>query len=192
MFIINKLKLDTKKIITIIIAYLVYVNFFKGYLAFLPTLPVYPNNEKEVELVKEEIKKRRQEDIDFFYMTNKTVAAAFLPHVDESKKELDKIILDMKTKFIVRINKYLINRARPSQVCSSIIPLDTSTAETPSYPAGHAFQAYVLYKKLSNKYPEKEGLLKDIAMRCDDCRIKCGLHYPSDGEYSRRLVEMFY
>ena len=155
---------------------MVYVNFFKGYLSFLPTLPVYPNNEKEVELVKEEIKKRRQEDIDFFYMTNKTVAAAFLPHVNESKKELDKIILDMKTKFIVRINKYLINRARPSQVCISITPLDTSTAETPSYPAGHAFQAYVLYKKLSNKYPEKEGLLKDIAMRCDDCRIKGGLH----------------
>ena len=187
-----KLKLDIKKVIILIIAYLVYINFFKGYYSILPTIPVYPNNKKEVELVKEHIKRRNQDDIDFFHLTNKSVANAFLPHVNESKKELKDIILSMKVNVIVLGNKNIINRARPEQVCSCIKPIDTSTAQTPAYPAGHAFQGYVLYKKLSKKYPEKKELLKKIALRCDDCRIKAGLHYPSDGEYSRKLVDLFY
>ena len=77
------------------------------------------------------------------------MANAFLPHLNESKKELNDIILSMKVNVIVLGNKNLINRARPEQVCSCIKPIDTSTAQTPAYPAGHAFQGYVLYKKLS-------------------------------------------
>ena len=186
------LKLNIKKVIILIIAYLVYVNFFKGYYSMIPTIPVYPNNKKEVELVKEHIKRRNQDDIDFFHLTNKSVTKAFLPHVNETKNELNEIVLSMKVKLIVYANKYLINRARPEQVCSCIKPIDGSTAEHPAYPAGHAFQGYLLYKKLSKKYPEKEEILKKLALRCDDCRIKAGLHYPSDGEYSRKLVDIFY
>ena len=27
-------------------------------------------------------------------------------------------------------------------------------------------------------------------MKCDDCRVKAGLHYPSDGEFSRKIVDI--
>ena len=82
-----KNKLDVKKIILMIVVYLVYVNFFKGYHAYLPTLPIYPNNKEEVELVKQHIKTRKQEDIDFFHLTNKSIVSAFIPHVEEKEEE---------------------------------------------------------------------------------------------------------
>ena len=61
---------------------------------------------------------------------------------------------------------------------------------TPAYPAGHSYQAYLLSKHLSKKYPEKSSLFKNLSMKCDDCRVKAGLHYPSDGDFSRKIVDL--
>lgn len=186
------MKLNIKKMIMLVIVYLIYTYFFKGYIAFLPTLPIYPNNEEEAKIVKEYIKNRNQDDINFFNMTNKSVVPAFLPIVEEGEKELKDMVLDIKVQSILLVNKYVINRARPEQVDSSIKPINKSTAKTPAYPAGHALQAYMLSKVLSVKYPNKKEILEKTAKRCDICRVKAGLHYPSDGEYSKRLVNMFY
>ena len=192
MLIINKMKLIIKKIIILIVAYLVYSYFLKGYIALYPTIPVYPNNKEEVKVVKHHIKNRKQEDIDFFHLTNKSVVTPFLPLVEESKEELEKIIYDTKVKSIIYGNKYVINRARPEQVDKSIKPIDTSTAKSPAYPAGHAFQSYLLSKKLGRKYPNKKDALEEVAKRCDMCRVQAGLHYPSDGLYSKKLVDLLY
>ena len=186
------MKLIIKKLIILIIAYLAYIYFFKGYIALYPTIPVYPNNEEEAKVVKYYIKNRKQEDIDFFHLTNKSVEEPFLPLVEESRKELQQITLDIKTQLIIYSNKYGINRARPEQVDKSIKPIDTSTAKTPAYPAGHAFQAYLLSKKLGKKYPNKKEALERVAKKCDMCRVQAGLHYPSDGMYSKRLVDLLY
>ena len=186
------IKYNEKKIIIIIIVYLIFSYLFKGYFPYYPSIPVYPNNYKEVEKVKEYIKKRTKEDVNFFHLTNESIVTAFLPHVKETKQELYNIVLSNKTISIVSINKYLINRARPEKVDSSIKPIDKSTAQTPAFPAGHAFQAYLLSKILSEKYPKKKKLFEKIAKRCDICRVQAGLHYPSDGEYSKKLVELFY
>jgi len=187
-----KLKFNLKKIIMILVVYLIYIVFFKGYVPFFPTIPVYPNNKKEVELVKEYIKNRTSSDVNFFHLTNRSVSNAFKPHVTETLKELDNIIRRPTVSSVIYANKYLINRARPEQVDETIKPIDTSTAQTPAFPAGHAYQAQVLYKHLSKKYPEKEDLFKNLAYRCDICRVQAGIHYPSDGEYSRYLVKLLH
>ena len=192
LFIIMKINNKIKRIIIIIVVFVIFSLFFKGYIPFYPSIPVYPNNKEEVQLVKKYIKGRSKEDVEFFYKTNPGVHYAFLPYVDESEEELNKIITDPLVKLVVYGNKYLLNRARPEQVDSSIKPIDTSTAETPAFPAGHAYQAHVLYKILSKKYPEKKDLFEKLSYECDMCRIKAGLHYPSDGEYSRQLVNLFY
>ena len=88
--------------------------------------------------------------------------------------------------------KVHFNRPRPYQIDSSIEYLESSTGQTPSMPAGHAFQAYYLTKVLSKKYPEKKKTFEDIANKCNDCRIRAGIHYPSDGELSKTLVDLFY
>jgi hypothetical protein len=188
-----KLKFNFNIITLILIFYLISIIFFRGYFSISPTIPVYPNNIKEVEIVKEYIKNRTPSDVEFYRLTNHSISHAFKPYVNETIGELNNIIGGVKTTSVILLNKYLINRARPEQIDRTIKPLEPQLlqAQTPSFPAGHAYQAQVLYKYLSKKYPEKESLFKKIAYRCDICRIKAGIHYPSDGEYSRKLVDLF-
>ena len=91
--------------------------------------------------------------------------------------------------------KYIYNRARPSQVAPNIINkesgtlLNSETADTPSYPSGHAFQAYYLAKILSKKFPKKKEQLMKLALRISNSRIIAGLHYPSDRDFAYWLVD---
>ena len=166
------------------------VTQYTAHIHFFHDFGFYPNNKDEAKQVEKYIESRTQKDIDFFYKTNKSVVFAFKPYVKESLEELSQI--ELSQDYIIFAFKCLINRARPEQVDNSIKPIDTSTAETPAFPAGHAYQAHVLYKILSKKYPEKKDLFEKLSYDCDLCRIKAGLHYPSDGEYSRQLVNLFY
>lgn len=184
-----KLKEKVKKIIFIIIIYLIYVNFFKGYYSYIPTIPIYPNNEEDLLLLKKEISERNQEDVNFFFKTNKSVVTAFKPYVMESEEELEKISISQN--FIILFFKYLINRRRPYQIDENVNPLNTETSQTPAYPAGHAYQAALVASYLSKKYPDKQDLFNKIALECDNCRVKAGIHYVSDGMFSRKLFKIF-
>ena len=184
-----KINYNIKKVVIIFIAYVAYVSFFKGYKSYFPTIPIYPNNEGDLNVLKGEISKRTQEDIDFFYKTNVSVVSAFLPYVNEKKEELDKIVTSQN--YIIYFFKYLINRRRPYQLNKKIIPLNTDTSQTPAYPAGHAYQATLLAHYLSKKYPGKKNLFDMLALKCDDCRVKAGIHYKSDGVFSRKLFHLF-
>lgn len=184
-----KTKKHIKKIIFILVVYLIYVNFFKGYYSFLPTIPIYPNNEKDLELMKNIMKTRTQEDIDYFFKTNYSVVPAFLPYVNDDKDKLIKITESQN--YIIHFFKKIINRRRPYQIDTKLEPLSTLTSQTPAYPAGHCYQALLLASHLSKKYPEKKQLFDSIAKKCDDCRVKAGIHYKSDGEFSNKLFQFF-
>lgn len=73
------------------------------------------------------------------------------------RKDMKKILMSPKILTIIMMYKYIYNRPRPSQVAPNIINkesgtlLNSETADTPSYPSGHAFQAYYLAKILSKK-----------------------------------------
>ena len=170
-----------------IFTYLVFIRFNKAYIRLYPSIPIYPNSNDELKVVKSLMNRRTINDVKFFHKTNFSVSAAFLPHVDLDKKFIDNIVFSQR--HIIKFFKYSINRIRPYQL--GITPIDISTAQTPSYPAGHAYQAYLVAKKLSEIYPDKRQLFHKIALECDMCRVKAGLHYPSDGEFSRRLVGYF-
>ena len=86
----------------------------------------------------------------------------------------------------------IINRARPQQINRKLDVLASKTASTPSYPSGHAFQAYYLAQVLSSRYPEKAEMFSKIAEDCALARVYAGLHYPSDNEFSKTLVETFF
>lgn len=169
--------------------YLIVIKNNKGYLNFLPTISIYPDNFLELKLVKEKIKNRSKKDVEMFYLTNESVSNVFLPYVLETKDELD--ILITRQNYIIYFFKYVINRRRPWQMDKNIKPLNIDTAQTPAYPAGHAYQAYLLYKVLSKKYPKLKNIFFKLAIECDECRVKAGLHYPSDGVYARKLVDYY-
>ena len=162
----------------------------KRYLSILPTIPIYPDNYEESLIVQKISENRTMSDISFFQMTDKKVSPAFEPYVTESIEELDEIYLDFRIHYSILFYKYTINRARPYQINPRIKVLQSETGNTPSFPAGHAMQAYYLAKYLSEKYPSKRTLLFNIAKKCDECRIKAGIHYPSDGQYSRYLLNL--
>lgn len=183
------MKINIKKIIFILVIYLIYTNFLKGYYSYYPTIPIYPNNEKGLLILKKEMKDITTEQKDLFFKTNESVTFAFLPYVSESNEELIKVSESQNN--IILFFKYLINRRRPYQIDTNLNPLSTKTSQTPSYPAGHAYQALLVSKYLSKKYPEKTKIFEDIAFKCDECRVKAGIHYVSDGVFSKKLFNFF-
>ena len=54
-----KLIFNYKKIIFILVIYIAYTKFFKGYISYYPTIPVYPNNETDIKVMKQEMEKMR-------------------------------------------------------------------------------------------------------------------------------------
>ena len=176
----------------LILLYLCIIIYQDKYNFYYPTLPIYPNNYQEVELVKNMINERDDKDIDDFKKTDITISSLFDEHTEESSKELREIVTQDKIIFLLNSFKNVINRARPYQIDPMINNVRSLTSHTPAYPAGHAFQAYYLARILTIKYPEKKVLWDQIAERCDIVRVKAGLHYPSDGQFSKRLVDYFF
>jgi len=113
-----------------------------------------------------------------------------MPYVKETKQELSNLIT--KKRFEILFFKNLINRARPKKVKHDLDAFYSYTGLTPSYPSGHAYQAYYLTKYLSKRYPNKRDLFEKIAKKCDLCRVYAGIHYPSNGQFSKYLVNLFY
>ena len=90
----------------------------------------------------------------------------------------------------IKYYKQLYNRARPMQVAPQIVnALESKTANNAAYPSGHAFQAYYAAKILSKWDPARKKEWGAIAERCANIRIIAGLHYPSDRDFARRLVD---
>jgi hypothetical protein len=182
-----------KNLLIIILFFLIILKIFIGktYYTFYPGIPIYLNNIDEIKEVKKYIKSINANDIEFFYKTNESIVPVFLQEVQEES------YINLKNKItnllpIILFLKFLFNRARPAQIDNTIKPLNIDTAQTPSFPAGHTFQAYYLSKYLSKKYPNKKEIFENIAKECDLTRVKAGLHYPSDGEFSKKLVDLLF
>lgn len=179
-----------KRILLIIyISILLYQDTYNFY---YPTIPIYPNNRDELVIVKEMIHTRNQTDVNDFKKTDISVSFLFSEETKETVQELRNIITTKSVIYLIKLFKNVINRARPYQIEPSINNLKSITSHTPAYPAGHAFQAYYLAKVLTIRYPEKKDKWYRIAKRCDIVRVKAGLHYPSDGQFSEQLVNYFF
>tara|TARA_A100001388_G_scaffold277235_1_gene267498 strand:+ start:3099 stop:3629 length:531 start_codon:yes stop_codon:yes gene_type:complete len=151
----------------------------------------YPNSKDESEIVLERMK---NPDMEFFTLSDESPKVPFTDFLrekgyDTHDYELTQII--RKSYPIVIQHKGYYNRPRPAQVNSSIQPAESKTAATPSYPAGHTFQAYLMAYHLSNKYPKHRGEFFRIANRIADARVSVGLHYPSDNEGGIALAEKY-
>jgi hypothetical protein len=191
----------------IIIIYIILLLFNKRYYWWYPSIntnlicygKAYPDNNKEINIIlKEYISKRTLDDINFFYLTDKDIIASFQNIIkpnEMKRKEMKKILKSFDIITIIMTYKYIYNRPRPSQVAPNIINkkngtlLNSETADTPSYPSGHAFQAYYLAKILSKKFPNKKEQLMKLAKKIGDIRIIAGLHYPSDRDFAYWLVD---
>lgn len=187
-----------KKYITVVLVFVIagisiVASFPKDkYYFHLPTTDEYPDNHTEVKDVKIAVSNRTREDVDAHLLTDDSVVPMFeqlLRKHDiafEGRIDMTAVILKHVPTILRLKRKH--NRARPWHVNTRIDKLYSSTAHTPAFPAGHAYQAWVLYRVLSEMYPSLEKDLYETAEYCDRVRVIAGLHYPSDGQYSKRLV----
>ena len=180
--------------IIVIVLYLINVRVDKYYW-FLPSVDTH-DNASEISKVSEAVRTRTSEDVRFHQLTDRSVSPAFLQLLERHRKtghtvfELDQLIVgDVPT--IIK-HKLVHNRSRPWQTDPSLDRLPSVSANTPAYPSGHAYQAWVLYHKLSKKYPELETRFYQLAEQCAHIRVIAGLHYPSDGSFAKTLVSKKY
>ena len=165
---------------------------FPRYFEWLPTFtPVYDN--RELNVVKREIRKRTPDDERFFLQTDASVVHAFAKYAISEQEIVDmkRVITHPLCMIWLYLLKYFVNRPRPYQLSPHIDCLKSSTGNTPAYPAGHAYQAHLLAAYLGRLRPHRAALYDSVARRCDLVRVRAGIHYPSDGRLSRKLVKFF-
>ena len=181
-----------KKYYILIFLFIVFQISMKKYKYYLPTIPIYPDNEKEILIVQNYVNNRSFNHISLFQKTDLSIVFAFVDHVNESLLDLHSIITSTHILFLILFLKYIINRARPKQIDPELKSLKSITADTPAYPSGHAFQAYYLSKYLSDIYPHKKELFESIAEDCAMARVYAGLHFPSDNQFSKQIVNLLF
>ena len=150
----------------------------------------YPDSKKESKKV---LRAMKNPDEEYFLLSDKSPRTPFIKYLEEEgldydPSELKRIINDSFP--IIKSLKDYYNRPRPSQVNAKIKPFASLTSSTPSYPSGHAFQAFLIAKHLSKKYPFRTFKFYSIAERIAKARVSAGLHYPSDNDFSRNLAQM--
>ena len=82
--------------------------------------------------------------------------------------------------------KMKYGRKRPYEISDKIKSV-TNTDDTPSFPSGHAIEAYALAKVLGEKYPDKKKELNIMADSISLSRVQMGSHYPSDIEAGKKV-----
>ena len=189
----KQISFPMKKTILIVVVLYVLVLLLqpKRFYIWYPTIPGYPDNNKEIDfMVKEYISKRTQDDIAFFHLTDANPLDGFKSRITEEQyKILSEILASIKVTSEILLHKYIFNRARPIQIApEKLNALKSTTAATPSYPSGHAYQSYYAAKLLSKWEPARKKEWDKIAERVAYIRVYMGIHYPSDVEFARRLV----
>jgi len=111
-----------------------------------------------------------------------------LEKVDDLLKQSNPILLSLK-RFYKRPRPYTLAKKLGLEL--SFFPL--KTAETPSYPSGHAAQGRLAAKLIADEVPfEHRRNLLDIGERIGHTRQIAGAHFASDTEFGHRLGDEMY
>jgi hypothetical protein len=139
----------------------------------------HPDNEKELPKVIGKL-----EDVSNMDDYDKRHHKLMLDIVGEDIKDWKQFIKDTDIHVIRLKMKY--GRPRPYEL-SDKIDSKTDTDDSPSFPSGHATEAYALEKVLGNKYPDKKKELKEMADKIAMSRVQMGNHFPSDIKAGKKV-----
>ena len=128
------------------------------------------------------------------------IPKAFMPIIQKNGLQVSneklKEIYTQASKFIVKL-KYKFNRPRPYQIAKhygikdfEIHKLDS--AQSPSYPSGHALQGRLIALYLSDKDPENKNEYMMVGHNISESRIMARAHFPSDRKYGDMLGDELY
>ena len=107
----------------------------------------------------------------------------YLDYIYEMSEDIGALIIQLKSHY---------QRPRPFQLAlytnQNLHPYDSVSAQSPSYPSGHATQAFFILSVIAFHYEEKKDELMKLAKQIADSRVILGLHYPSDNEFGFQIV----
>ena len=107
----------------------------------------------------------------------------YLQYIYTMSEDIGALIIQLK-------NHY--QRPRPFQLAlytnQNLHPHDSVSAQSPSYPSGHAVQAFFILSVIAFHYEDKKDELMKLAKQIADSRIILGLHYPSDNNFGLEVV----
>ena len=179
------------------------ISIFTKYYEFFINEP-YPSSDEsiiEIQNLIELVNKKRESP-------NWNEIKNLISHVDEKSFDvlemfIKELNIDFKSDYLKKIKDKLsplilslkkhYNRPRPFQVAyytdQELYPLNSETAHTPSYPSGHALQAYFLCKIIAFHNPHKKKEIMEIADTIAKTREVLGVHYKSDNLFSKYIVD---
>lgn len=183
------MSLTFKMLLVTIVIFVLYLLAPKGYITWWPTL--MPFNQKDALEVLDRTKNRTMNEVSMFHRSDPGVHKVFAYILNRSEFEVR--VVSVRQNLLLLVLKYLFNRPRPYQVVPEIREhmLKSKTDDTPSYPAGHTYQAFLVAKHYSRKFPHMKDLLMRTAENIGQSRIAAGVHYKSDHLISKRLALMF-
>ena len=128
------------------------------------------------------------------------IVKAFMPVIQKNGLQVtEEKLTDIYTqasKFITKL-KYKFNRPRPYQIAKhygikdfEIHKLDS--AQSPSYPSGHAVQGRVIARYLAGLDPKNKNDYMLVGHNISESRIMARAHYETDREYGDLLGDELY
>jgi hypothetical protein len=107
----------------------------------------------------------------------------YLDYIYSMSEDIGALVVQLKSHY---------QRPRPFQLAlytnQNLHPYDSVSAQSPSYPSGHAVQALFILSVIAFHYEEKKDELMKLAKQISDSRVILGLHYPSDNEFGLQIV----
>lgn len=128
------------------------------------------------------------------------IVPSFMTYVQKNNLQVsaDELteIFKQSSKFITKL-KYKFNRPRPYQVAEHYGIKDfkrhkLDSAQSPSYPSGHAVQGRLIARYLSDKDPEHKNEYMMIGHNISESRIMARAHFPSDRKYGDMIGDELY
>ena len=160
----------------------------KQELKILQSYELYRDNAKEfMKMVDEKIMKPFKQ-----YYKEHDLPLKDIEEAERIKNQFRPIVLQLKVHY---------NRPRPQKLAKAMIFYRQSqfnvfplkTAETPSYPSGHATEGRFVSLFLADKVPfEHKGNIKKLGDDIGNSRQIAGVHYPTDTEFGHQLAGAFY
>jgi len=100
----------------------------------------------------------------------------------EIKQLVDSVMEDIKP-LLIKL-KYHFQRPRPNQLAEyyklKLFPYQSISADSPSFPSGHAYQGRILTEVIGNLYPQTYSFMERVFNDVSYSRVFMGLHYQSD------------
>jgi hypothetical protein len=100
----------------------------------------------------------------------------------EIKQLVDSVMEDVKP-LLIKL-KYHFQRPRPNQLAEyyklKLFPYQSISADSPSFPSGHAYQGRILTEVIGNLYPQTYSFMERVFNDISYSRVFMGLHYQSD------------